>query len=531
MHDRLSAATLAAAQPNRERVTGPAVEAGTPTIGIVHFGIGAFHRAHQAVFTEDAAAATGASGWGILGVTGRSDSVVRQLRPQDCLYGVLVRGVDETRLRLVASVRDVAWPGEESDRIAEVIAAPATHLATLTITEKGYLRGTNGNIDLTRDSVQSDLRLIAAELADASVSAPAGASATPIGLLVRGLARRFRRGGAPFTVVPCDNLADNGPTTRRLVRSLVAALADAPDAVHAGAPDSSQATDPAPAVAFATWLDTSVTFPSTMVDRIAPATTEADRDAAEALLGLRDEALVVAEPFAQWVIEDDFAGPRPAWEKAGAILTDDVAPYERVKLRVLNASHSMLAYLGALRGHETIAEAVADPTLRDAVLAVLDDDILPTLTAPPGIDLARYRDTVLARFANPSLAHTTRQVGMDGSQKLPIRILSAARDRIAAGHMPRGLALAVAAWVTFIASTADAGSPPLDDPLADELHAAVPSIDALELDPDAVVARLFALDSVFPADLRDNPDFRAAVVAQLPVVRALADAGAPAQAG
>lgn len=507
---RLSADTLTPDVLHRPGVSGPLIDPEDLSIGIVHFGIGAFHRAHQAVFTEDAAAASGDSRWGILGVTGRSEAVVQQLRPQDCLYGVLERGADATQLRLIGSVRDVAWPARDSERVVEALAAAHVHLATLTITEKGYLRAPGGGIDLGLDAVQHDVGLIERELAG-EVGLPA--SSTPIGLLVRGLARRFRTGGAPFTVVPCDNLVDNGPTTRRLVHSLVDALGPAGGSATGTASDA--------AAGFREWLEASVRFPSTMVDRIAPATTEADREAAAALLGLRDEALVVAEPFKQWVIEDDFAGPRPAWEKAGAILTTDVAAYERVKLRILNGAHSMLAYLGALKGHETIAQTVADAPLRQAVLSVLNADILPAIQAPEGIDLAEYRDSVLARFANPSLAHTTRQVAMDGSQKLPFRWLASAADRLRVGHVPEGLAFALAAWATYIASTADASGPVLDDPLASRLQDAVGSAESLAADPAAAVDRLFAIHEVFSEPVAASAEFRAAVVAALPEVRAL----------
>jgi fructuronate reductase len=519
---RLSAATLVeevAQRPsrNQQSPTGPLVDPAALSIGIVHFGIGAFHRAHQAVFTEDAAAASGDTRWGILGVTGRSDTVVRQLQPQDCLYGVLERGADATSLRLIGSVRDVAWPGRDSERVVEQLARPTTHVATLTITEKGYLRGADGELDLSLGSVRHDVAVLGRELAGES---ELPASLTPLGLLVRGLARRFRSGGEPFTVVACDNLVDNGPTTRRLVQGFAAAATPTATPVEEDAtkehPSRNQHQHP-----FAAWLAASVTFPSTMVDRIAPATTEGDRALAEEILGLRDEALVVAEPFKQWVIEDDFAGPRPAWEQAGAILTSDVAAYERVKLRVLNGTHSMLAYLGALKGHDTIAQAVTDVALHDAVLRVLNDDILPTLQAPPGLDLEQYRDSVLQRFANPNLAHTTGQVGMDGSQKLPFRFVSTAADRMAAGHLPEGLAFALAAWISYIASTSDAGGPVLDDPLATRLQAAIGTSVSLAEHPDAAVDRLFAINEVFTAEVRASSAFRAAVVAALPQVRAL----------
>jgi fructuronate reductase len=507
---RLSRAALAALQASGADAK---VDLDAASIGIVHFGIGAFHRAHQAVFTEAAMVATGETGWGILGVTGRSDSVVQQLRPQDCLYGVLERGADADALRIVSSVRDVAWPAEESERVADVVAAPTTHLATLTITEKGYQRAPNGDADFASEAVRADLAVIAAELADQDALP---ASRTPLGLLVRGLARRFRRGGAPFTVVSCDNVVDNGHMTKQIVLSLAAAAA-ASDGVDRGEtihvePD---ATD------FGAWLAASVTFPSTMVDRLTPATTVEDRERGLELLGLRDEALVVAEPFMQWVIEDDFAGPRPAWERAGAIVTADVAPYERAKLRILNGSHSMLAYLGTLAGHETIAQAVADERLREAVLQTLNDDILPTVTPPAGIDLAEYRDTVLHRFANPQLKHKTLQVATDGSHKLPLRLLAPAEERLAAGSVPRGVALAVAAWITYIASTLGEGGAELDDPLARTLQTAVGSGETLEDDPVGSVERIFAVEDVFSSQLRASAAFRAAVLEQLPVVRAI----------
>jgi fructuronate reductase len=490
---RLSIETLRAPGFPGGRVIVPGVDPRVTTIGIVHFGIGAFHRGHQAVFTEDAAAATGETGWGIFGVTGRTDAVVQQMRPQDCLYGVLNRGAAATTLRLIASVRDVAWPGRDSERVAEMLASPTTHIATLTITEKGYLRAPGGAVDLDLPAVQHDLAVIERELAG---EGDLPMSHTPIGLLVRGLARRFRRSGAPFTVVSCDNLVGNGAITQTLVISLVAAIRSA-------------------------WLDASVTFPSTMVDRITPATTEADREEAFALLGAWDEALVVVEPFTQWVIEDRFAGPRPAWEKAGAILTDNVTPYERVKLRILNATHSLLAYTGALKGYRTIAEALDDTSLRQIAQRVIDDDILPTLEAPAGVDLAQYRDSVLERFANPNIAHTTLQVAMDGSQKLPNRVLGTVVDRLEVGQVPTGLAFMLAAWIVFVASTMVAGGPALDDPLAAVLHEALGSPDAIVTEPEAVVARFFAIEAVFPPEVRASDELLRSVSGQLAAALAL----------
>ena len=255
-----------------------------------------------------------------------------------------------------------------------------------------------------------------------------------------------------------------------------------------------------------------------MVDRITPATTDADHEEAEALLGLRDEGLVVAEPFRQWVIEDSFASDRPRWELAGAIFTADVRPYEDMKLRILNCTHSLLAYLGALMGYATIAEAIGDSRLREAARRMITEDVLPTLTAPAGINLEEYRDATLDRFANPSLAHTTAQVAMDGSQKLPQRLFPTIADRLAVGAIPQHLALLTAAWITYVAETES-----LVDPLANQLRAAVPSRQALYANPGAAVRRILAVESVCPQSVQDSAPFCEAVVSQLESVRVLAE--------
>ncbi|WP_087510126.1 mannitol dehydrogenase family protein [Cellulomonas iranensis] len=488
---RLSATTWAqrAARGLPDAVRGPAVDPRELTVGQVHLGIGAFHRAHQAVCTEDAAAATGETGWGLLGVTQRSPRVVQQLGPQDGLYGVLTTAADASSVRLVGSVREVAYPGRDTARVLDALAAPTTHVVTLTVTEKGYRRRADGALDTTAPDVAADLAAAAADLrTDDDVAA-----GTPIGALVRGLVRRHRTSGAPLTVVCCDNLTENGGVLAGLVEQALAAVPGSDDV--------------------AAWVASSVRFPSTMVDRIVPATTDAHRAEAAALLGLHDEALVVGEPFFQWVVEDAFAAPRPAWERAGATFTHDVAPFERAKLRVLNASHSTLAYLGALRGHATIAEAVADPELAAVVRALLDEDVLPTLVAPEGTDLRAYRDEVLHRFANPRTGHTTVQVAMDGSQKLPVRLLGTVADRLAAGVVPHAAAHAVAGWVAYVRAAAAGDlvvggqAVALDDPVADRLAAAATGPDPVE--------GLLALRDVFPAEVAGSTAFRAAVRAAL----------------
>ncbi|WP_448059519.1 mannitol dehydrogenase family protein [Cellulomonas hominis] len=496
--DRLSLSTWStrSATPLPDGVQGPGLDPRELSIGQVHLGLGAFHRAHQEVCTQDAVVATGQTGWGVLGVTQRSPRVADELAPQDGLYGVLTLGARETSLRLVGTLRETAYPGRDTARVVATLAAPGTHVVTLTVTEKGYRRAAGGGLDRADAATTADLAALRAALAGPSGTSDDLAPArTPVGLLLLGLARRAREESGPLTVLCCDNLADNGASLRALVHSWLD---------HTPGSDRLRA-----------WLDASVRFPGTMVDRIVPATEPQHHDRAAALLGLRDEGLVVAEPFLQWVIEDDFAGPRPAWESAGATLTADVAPYERAKLRVLNGSHSALAYLGALRGHATIAGAVEDPELAGFVRELVDQDVLPTLTGPPGLDLRAYRDEVLARFANPHTGHTTVQVAMDGSQKLPQRLLGTARDRLAQGATPTAAATAVAAWVAYVRAASAgtlrvAGRPvALDDPLAPALARATDG--PLE----TVVDRVLGLREVFTDDLRDSPQFRDAVGAAL----------------
>lgn len=481
---RLSWSALPSARPH---LTLPPDRGLAESIGIVHLGLGAFHRAHQAVFTEDAAAAADQPGWGICGVTQRSSAVVDQLRPQGGLYTVLERGRTDVSARIVGQVRDVLFAAEEAERLQLLLADPAVRIVTLTVTEKGYRRGADGGLDFADEAVTHDLVAIA--------RAQAG-SRSVVGQLVRGIQRRQQAGEGPLTVLSCDNLTDNGRMLQGLVTDFCGALpADEGDATAA-------------------WVADHVTFPSSMVDRIVPATTAADRADAATLLGVRDEALVVAEPFTQWVIEDRFAAGRPAWDSVGATLVDEVAPYEQLKLRVLNGSHSMLAYLGALAGHETIAEAVADPQLRASTRHLVMDDVLPTLVVPPGVDATAYADEVLERFANPALGHRTTQVAMDGSRKLPVRLLGTARDRLAVGQIPDSVALAVAGWMAYVARGIDVtGRPlPLDDPLATNLHRAVRDARS---DPQSITAALLHISEIFGTDLRDHRAFAGAVTIHL----------------
>ncbi len=476
----------------------PVPDPRTLSVGIVHLGTGAFHRAHQAVYTQQAMAVSGETSWGICGVTQRSPAVAEALLPQDCLYSVLERSAEGTKIRVIGAIRDILVAQEQPEKVTDRLARPETRVVTLTVTEKGY-RSDPSNGRLRADDPEV--------LADAGGRPPR----TVIGQLVRGLEARWRSRAPSLTVLCCDNLPHNGDTLRDLVEDFCG-LSLGSDAVR-----------------LASWAKDNVTFPNTMVDRIVPAATDEDRRDAAALLGLEDRAVVVTEPFSQWVIEDRFAGPRPAWEEVGATLVGDVAPYEEMKLRLLNGSHSALAYLGALAGCEFIADAVASPDFAFFTRAFMDVDVTPTLTVPHGFDLVSYKEALMGRFADRALRHRTIQIAMDGSQKLPYRLLGTIASRLGAGHVPRHACLAVAAWMRFVTvgRSDDGAVLPLDDPMAVRLRA----VAAGQSTAEVTVAALLSLREVFPADLAANPTFRALLIEAVEDLSRLGAAGAVASIG
>ena len=441
--------------------------------GILHLGLGAFHRAHQAVYTD--ALLRRDPRWGICGVSLKTPRVVTALTLQDGLYTVLEKGAGGTKARVVGAVREAIFVGTGRERVIARLADPAIHVVTLTITEKGYCHDpATGHLDFSHPDIVHDL---------AHPESPDSA----VGMLAAGLAARRAAAGAPLNVICCDNLPHNG----RTVEGIVAAFA--------------QARDPE----LAAWVGAQVAFPCTMVDRIVPATTDADIAAAGKLLGVADAAPVVAEPYSSWVIENRFAAPRPAWEDAGATLVADVAPFETMKLRLLNGSHSALAYLGFLAGHEFIWQASADPRLSTLIERMMTTEVVPTLRAPPGVDLDAYCAELVARFRNPALPHRTQQIAMDGSQKLPQRLLGTIRDRLAGGGSIACLALAVAGWIRYASGTDEQGKPiAVADPLAARFAAiaAAGCGDAMRL-----ADGFLDLAPVFGADLAGNAAFRRTV--------------------
>lgn len=444
--------------------------------GVVHLGTGAFHRGHQAAYF-DALLAAGHAGWMIRGSSLRSRGVAEQLNPQDGLFTVLVRDSEEERIQIVGSVRDVLVAPDDSAALVAALADPAIALVTLTVTEKGYC------LDPATGALNTGDAAVAADIAD--IAAPR----TAPGFLVAGLAARRAAGMAPFTVLSCDNIPDNGQRTRDAVLAMAGAI------------------DPA----LADWIAQEVAFPSSMVDRIVPATTPDDLDGFERATGLRDEALVKTEPFSQWVVQDWFCNRRPPLEQVGVQMTKDVAPWEMAKLRLLNGAHSAIAYLGGLAGHRFVHEAVAAPGF-GALIETLWDEAEATLTPLDGFDPATYRAQLTKRFANASLQHRTHQIAMDGSQKLPQRWLNPIRVWREEGRgVPAALTLALAGWMHWQSGRDDAGqSHKVDDPLAAETAAA---LAAAHGDREAQVRGLLAIEAIFGAHLPRDDAFTAQVIA------------------
>jgi fructuronate reductase len=405
---RLSAATIARLPRSVLRPTYGLSQRS----GIVHLGVGAFHRAHQAVYT-DAALAAGAGDWGITGVSLRTPQVRDQLEPQDGLYTVTQSGNCGHEIRLIGAIRRMLVAPESPLAVIEALAAPATRIVSLTITEKGYHRQPDLSLDWAAAPVALDF---------------AGGAHSLYGLLARACALRRERGLPGVTVLSCDNLADNGAQLERLLLQFLERL------------------DPD----LAAWVRRECTCPATMVDRIVPATTVADLNWLDNQLGVHDAAAVMTEPFRQWVIEDRFAGPRPPWEAGGAQWVSRVGPYETAKLRMLNGAHSALAYIGLARGHELVAQAIADPPLAALINVLMREEAAPSFTPAPEQDLNNYADLLLARFANVARPHRLRQIAMDGSQKIPQRWLDTLRIAQSQGRRCEALLQALGAWIAYV---------------------------------------------------------------------------------
>ena len=472
---RLSRTTLAALPSSIAR---PAYDPERVGVGIVHLGIGAFHRAQTAVYSDDALALEQGD-WGICGVSLRSPDVRDRLGPQDGLYTAIEKSPAGIRRRVVGSVREVRFLGDERQEVHERLTASATRIVSLTVTEKGYCHDpATGELNFAHPDIVHDL---------ADRAHPVSA----VGLITAALDARRLAQRQGFTVLCCDNLPHNGA----LLRGLVLSFAEARDR------------------ALAHWIRQHASFPSTMVDRIVPATTAADVEENDAALGLHDAAPVAHEPFKQWVIEDRFVTGRPAWGRAGAQLVGDVAPFEAMKLRLLNASHSAFAYLGFLAGCEFIYQVAARPEFARYMQRLMVEEVTPTLRLPRDVDVTAYQSALLERFRNPALPHRTQQIAMDGSQKLPQRILGTVRDNLTVGRSIELLALAVAGWMRYVSGRDESGREiQVSDPLAGELARIA---DERRGDAAGLARSLLALRAVFGQDLSADPRFAGSVTAWL----------------
>ena len=383
-------------------------------VRIVHLGVGNFFRAHQAWYTDRA---PDADQWGIAAFTGRSAAMADALRPQGGLYTLITRGADADTFDVISSLTAV-HAASEHDAYLGYLRSPQLAIVTMTVTEAGYLRGPDGGLDLANAGVVADIAALQAD--------PEAPVTTTPGKIVAGLLARRSAGAGSLAVVSCDNLSHNGEVLARVVGDLI------------------DAVDPS----LSAWVAANVAFGTTMVDRITPATTDEHRAAVLAATGLADAAPVPTEPFSEWVIQGDFPAGRPSWEAAGARIVDDVMPFERRKLALLNGSHSLLAYAATILGHETVADAIADPRCLAWVEQWWDEACahIPL----PAADLADYRQALLERYRNPNIRHALAQIASDGSLKLSVRILPTLRAELADGRIPTGAARAVAAWVLHL---------------------------------------------------------------------------------
>jgi len=448
-------------------------------VGIVHIGAGAFHRAHQAVYTDDVLAKSGGD-WRILGVSLRSAETANALNAQNGLYNLVIRSdqSDAPAFRVIGSMAGIMTAQDGIDPIIAAMIDPKVRIVSLTITEKAYgLDRATGDLDLLDPMIAADLR---------TPDAPRSA----IGLIVRVLHLRQQLGHSAFTALSCDNLPDNG----RLLRSAVLGFAQQID------PD------------LAAWIADNARFPCTMVDRITPACTPELIKETQDLTGLADRAPIETEAFSQWVIEDDFCNGRPAWDEVGVLMVDDVAPYENMKLCLLNGAHSMLAYAGFLSGHSYVRDVMTDPVLSQLVARHIKT-ATATLAPLEGIDFDAYGRALLERFRNPNIAHETYQIAMDGSQKMPQRIFEPAAKAIAQGSDSDTFAFATAVWIRYLLGRHDSGKTyALRDPREAELAKLCKSCDE---NPKALVAAVFALPNLVPAGLAGNSEFQQAVQTHL----------------
>lgn len=484
MSKRLSLSTY---EQLPEHVTRPKYDIADHKAGIVHIGIGAFHRGHQAVFTDDAIANSGGD-WRIVGVSLRSASVSEQMNPQGGLYTVTAKSKQQQDTRLIGAIEKVIVAPQNQAEVLALLASSDIKVLTLTVTEKGY-------------HYNMAAHALAEENADIQhdIAHPTSPVSMP-GYIVAACVMRMNKvkENNKLSIVSCDNLPENGEVTRKVVSDLAAKIS--PELVA--------------------WIETNVSFSSSMVDRIVPAVTEQNKASMCAKLGMVDEAMIETEIFKQWVIEDNFCTPIPDWQSAGVLIVDKVESYEKLKLRTLNGSHSALAYMGVLLGYEWIHQAIADPLLLNAIQRLMKQETGPSLIAPSALDLPVYQQAIIERFQNDEIAYATQQVAMDGSQKMIQRILAPIADNIANGKDDSSYSVmlaVVAAWMLYLRGKDEAGNKyEIKDPLADKLHSIALKN---EHDPKAYVLSLVRDCDVVPAVLSENEAFRTALTTTLKIIQ------------
>jgi fructuronate reductase len=475
--DRLSSQTLESVAPGLRR---PSYDRASLKVGMAHIGVGAFHRCHQAEYADDMLEARFGP-WGIVGVNLRAPRLATLLAPQDGLYTRTLRQGSKAETRVIGAIRRVIDVEDASSAEAAVtaLASPDIKVVTMTLTEKGYCHTpATGALDKSNPHLQADFE---------GTIPPQ----TALGLLALALERRSAAGRAGVTLISCDNVPSNGALLRAVLTAFVAVRAPA----------------------LADWIEDHVAFPSTMVDRIVPATTPEDIERVARNFGVSDEAAVVGEPFRQWVIEDSFLGQRPPWDLAGAEFVADVRPYELIKMRILNAAQSTLSHLGALSGLDYSFQAAADPVLAAFTRRMLQSETANGLADARGMKVAAYIETAMSRIENTAILHRCHQIGTDGSQKIVQRLVNPLRERLATGAPPGFLALGVASWIAYCL----AGSGPFgrrwraDDPYAETLIAIG---DRVGTDYPALAKAALGVEAIFGADLA-TPEVVAAIAAHL----------------
>lgn len=458
-----------------ERLTEKALAitpADRPKAGIVHLGLGAFFRAHCVSYIHEARLLSGGD-WGIMGVSLKRPQQRYLLAPQDFIYTAIERQAESSQFRHYDDVVDILVAPENPSAVLEAMADPAIRIVSITITEKGYcLDPVTGQLNFTHPDISHDLN---------NAQEPLSA----IGFLVRALSLRRVRGSRPVTILSCDNISQNGITVKRAVL----------DFARKADPDNAE------------WIADQARFPCTMVDRIVPAITDEDIEECSEKTGYLDLSPVSHEPFRQWVIEDDFVdGERPDFAKVGVQLVQDTIPFETMKLRCLNGSHSSLAYLGYLVGHRTISETVGDELFSRFIRQLWKTEIIPTLVPIAEVDYDEYCEKLHARFANPAIRHSTWQIAMDGTQKLPQRLLHTLQDNLDSGQDSPLIIAAIAGWMRYVAGVDDDGNAiDIRDALADEI---AQRISGKTHSPEAVVDSLLGMEKVFPSQIAGSTAIR-----------------------